>query len=48
LSLKSNWKVKDNPLPWMEELIGGSSISNFFEKRVTDYNAQGMTGTWGW
>jgi ribonucleotide reductase beta subunit family protein with ferritin-like domain len=48
LGLKSNWKVKDNPLPWMEELIGGSSISNFFEKRVTDYNAQGMTGTWGW
>ena len=47
LGLKSNWKVKDNPLPWMEELIGGSSISNFFEKRVTDYNAQGMTGTWG-
>ena len=48
LGLKPNWKVKDNPLPWMEELIGGSSISNFFEKRVTDYNAQGMTGTWGW
>jgi len=48
LGLKPNWKVKDNPIPWMEELIGGSSISNFFEKRVTDYNAQGMTGTWGW
>ncbi len=48
LGLKPNWKVKNNPLPWMEELIGGSSISNFFEKRVTDYNAQGMTGTWGW
>ena len=48
LGLKPNWKVKDNPLPWMEELIGGSSISNFCEKRVTDYNAQGMTGTWGW
>jgi hypothetical protein len=33
----------------MEELLGGSSISNFFEKRVTDYNAQGLKGEdWGW
>jgi len=47
--LKSNWKVKDNPLPWMEELLGGSSMSNFFEKRVTDYNAHGLSGgDWGW
>jgi len=48
LGLKPNWKVKDNPLPWMEELLGGSSISNFFEKRVTDYNAHGLEGDWGW
>jgi len=49
LGLKPNWKVKDNPLPWMEELLGGSSLSNFFEKRVTDYNAQGLEGEdWGW
>ena len=49
LGLKTNWKVKENPLPWMEELLGGSSISNFFEKRVTDYNAHGLEGDdWGW
>ena len=48
LGLKPNWKVKDNPLPWMEELLGGSSMSNFFEKRVTDYNAHGLEGDWGW
>ena len=48
LGLKPNWKVKENPLPWMEELLGGSSISNFFEKRVTDYNAHGLEGDWGW
>tara|TARA_R110000782_G_scaffold50313_2_gene109183 strand:+ start:1386 stop:2339 length:954 start_codon:yes stop_codon:yes gene_type:complete len=49
LGLKPNWKVKNNPLPWMEELLGGSSLSNFFEKRVTDYNAQGLEGEdWGW
>jgi ribonucleoside-diphosphate reductase beta chain len=22
LGLKTNWKVKENPLPWMEELLG--------------------------
>ena len=48
LGLKPNWKVKENPLPWMEELLGGSSMSNFFEKRVTDYNAHGLEGDWGW
>ena len=49
LGLKTNWKVKENPLPWMEELLGGSSISNFFEKRVTDYNSHGLAGeNWGW
>ena len=49
LGLEPNWKVKNNPLPWMEELLGGSSLSNFFEKRVTDYNAQGLEGEdWGW
>jgi len=48
LGLKPNWKVKENPLPWMEELLGGSSLSNFFEKRVTDYNAHGLEGSWGW
>ena len=49
LGLKTNWKVKENPLPWMEEILGGSSMSNFFEKRVTDYNAHGLEGDdWGW
>jgi len=48
LGLKPNWKVKDNPLPWMEEMLAGSSMSNFFEKRVTDYNSHGLAGEWGW
>ena len=48
LGLKGNWKVKNNPLPWMETMLGSDSMSNFFEKRVTDYNASGMTGDWGW
>lgn len=48
LGLRGNWKVKENPLPWMETMLGSDSMSNFFEKRVTDYNSAGMTGDWGW
>lgn len=48
LGFKGNFKVKDNPLPWVEELTSGDSMSNFFEKTVTDYSAVGMTGDWGW
>lgn len=49
LGLKPNFKASTNPLPWMEEMLAGSSISNFFEKRVTDYNAHGLAGNdWGW
>ena len=45
LGLKPNFEIKNNPLPWMDELNNGSSLANFFEKRVTDYSVAGMTGT---
>jgi len=49
MGFKGNFKVKENPLPWVEELTSGDSMSNFFEKTVTDYSAVGMTGdSWGW
>lgn len=48
LGLKPNWGVTDNPLPWLEWIISGDSFKNFFEGVVTDYNASGMTGDWGW
>jgi ribonucleoside-diphosphate reductase beta chain len=44
LGLKPNYGRKDNPLPWMDELNNGSSLANFFEKRVTDYAVAGMSG----
>ena len=44
LGLKGNFKVKENPLPWFDEITNGSSFANFFEKRVTDYSVSGMTG----
>lgn len=47
LGLKAIWNIEKNPLPWMEYLLGNSH-TNFFEQRVTDYNAAGLTGDWGW
>jgi glutaredoxin 3 len=44
LGLKPNFGRKINPLPWMDELNNGSSLANFFEKRVTDYAVAGMEG----
>lgn len=44
LGLKPNFEVGDNPLPWMDEITNGSSLANFFEKRVTDYSVAGMSG----
>lgn len=44
LGLKPNFERETNPLPWMDELTNGSSLANFFEKRVTDYSVAGMTG----
>ncbi len=48
LGLKGNYNVRDNPLPWISNIIGGANHTNFFEQRVTDYAAGGLTGEWGW
>jgi len=48
LGLKTNFKVKDNPLPWLDWVLNGVSHDNFFEKRVTEYSVNGMGGDWGW
>jgi len=46
LGLKPNFGVKDNPLPWVDEVTNGSNIANFFETRVTEYSVVGLSGTW--
>lgn len=49
LGLKPNYKVEENPLPWLEPLTASSSFDNFFETVVTEYNASGLDGEdWGW
>jgi hypothetical protein len=47
LGLKGIFKVKKNPLPWVEEMINSPIHGNFFENRVTDYAKGALTGTWG-
>jgi ribonucleoside-diphosphate reductase beta chain len=47
LGMKGIFKVKKNPLPWVEEMINAPVHGNFFENRVTDYAKGALTGTWG-
>jgi len=46
LGLKPNFKVKENPLPWLEWVLSGADHTNFFENRVTEYEVAGLTGSW--
>src|SRR6056300_378507 len=46
LGLKGNYKVKDNPLPWLEWVLNGADHTNFFENRVTEYEVAGLSGKW--
>jgi ribonucleoside-diphosphate reductase beta chain len=47
LGMKGIFKVKRNPLPWVEEMINAPVHGNFFENRVTDYAKGALSGTWG-
>ena len=46
LGMKGVYKVKKNPLPWVEEMINAPVHGNFFENRVTDYAKGALSGTW--
>lgn len=48
LGLKPNFGVKTNPFQWLDHIVSGDTQKNFFEGRVTDYNADGMKGEWDW
>jgi glutaredoxin 3 len=48
IGLKSQYHIESNPLPWLDWILNGDSLSNFFEKRVTDYRHDGMSGDWDW
>ena len=46
MGLKGIFKVKKNPLPWVEEMINAPTHTNFFENRATDYAKGAMKGSW--
>lgn len=46
LGLNPIYKVGDNPLPWMDNILNGVEHTNFFENRVTEYTKAATTGSW--
>ena len=41
LGLKPNYDVKDNPLNWLDDVLGVEH-QNFFEGRVSSYSRSGV------
>ena len=46
LGLKHIYKIKENPLPWMDAMMSGKEHANFFETRATDYSKGVIKGDW--
>jgi ribonucleoside-diphosphate reductase beta chain len=46
LGLSPLYQIKDNPLPWMDNILNGVEHTNFFENRVTEYTKAATTGSW--
>lgn len=46
IGLKENWAIADNPLPWVDTIVGAVDHTNFFEGKVTEYEAGSLTGEW--
>jgi ribonucleoside-diphosphate reductase beta chain len=46
MGLKGTFKIKKNPLLWVEEMINAPIHTNFFENRSSDYAKGATTGTW--
>jgi ribonucleoside-diphosphate reductase beta chain len=46
MGMKGIYKVKNNPLPWVETMINAPTHTNFFENRATDYAKGALSGNW--
>ncbi len=47
MGMRGIFKVKRNPLLWVEEMINAPTHTNFFENRATDYARGALKGNWG-
>ena len=46
LGLKPIFGMQKNPLPWMDQMLGGAEHTNFFENRATEYSKASTQGSW--
>lgn len=46
MGMKGIFKVKKNPLPWVESMINAPTHTNFFENKATDYAKGALKGNW--
>ena len=46
MGMKGIFRVKRNPLLWVEEMINAPTHTNFFENRATDYARGALSGNW--
>lgn len=48
LGLKPNFMVAENPLPWLDWVVGAADHTNFFEAKSAEYEVAGLQGDWGY
>lgn len=46
LGLEPIYDVKENPLPWLDDMLNAVEHANFFENRATEYSRASTRGTW--
>jgi ribonucleoside-diphosphate reductase beta chain len=46
LELPELYGVKENPLPWLQQMLSGVEHANFFEARATEYSKAATRGSW--
>lgn len=46
IGYKGIFNVRDNPIPWVDEILAISGHGNFFEVRVIDYSRGSHEGSW--
>jgi ribonucleoside-diphosphate reductase beta chain len=46
LGMEPIYRIKEHPLPWLDEMLSTIEHSNFFEARATEYSKSATEGTW--
>ncbi len=46
LGLKPEYKIKENPLPWIDWMMSAVVHENFFEVKAVEYSRCGLEGSW--